>query len=78
MAKGSSTTLLLFGGIAAAIYFYRTQLETELSTLGINIPGLSPAATTSTTTTAPAQATNASPITAATPGAVAVGTVPLL
>jgi hypothetical protein len=71
MAKGSSTTLLLFGGIAAAIYFYRTQLEAELATLGISIPGLSP---TSATTATPAQATNTSPITAATPGAVAVGT----
>ena len=74
MAKGSSTTLLLFGGIAAAIYFYRTQIEAELSTLGIGIPGLTPTSAAPTTATTPAQATNSSPITAATPGAVAVGT----
>lgn len=71
MAKGSSTTLLLFGGIAAAIYFYRTQIEAELTSLGI--PGLVPA-TPIPVTTVPMQATNNSPISAATPGAVALGT----
>ncbi len=74
MAKDNLGTLLILGGIGAAIYYYRAQIEAELATLGINIPGVTPTPT-STTSTAPAgaQATNSSP-TINTPGAVPVGT----
>lgn len=79
MAKDTGLTLLIFGGIAAAVYYYRTQIEADLAAAGINIPGLSPATTPAATTTtgatgAPAQQTNASPITANTPGAFPLGT----
>jgi len=82
MAKGEGTTLLLLAGIGAAVYYYRTQIEAELATLGINLPGLGPApgaiapVNLGPVTQAPvgAQITNASPITINTPGAVPVGT----